>query len=582
MDSRKRQGLAFALIIGLSIGFAYLSTSLNVLGTTTVSRASWDVHFENVQVSEGSVYAEEPEIDENETTVSYNVHLDLPGDFYEFTVDAVNDGTIDAMIETFSNTEISSRVAQYLTYSVTYSDGGEIAQKDVLDAKSSTTYKIRVEYLKDIDASDLDENGVDLELSFGVEYVQSTVVKPVEFIKMVKTSALSDTGINFKEISSDSNGNGLYVMESTKNNTYPIYYYRGNVNNNNAKFAGFCWKIVRTTDTGGTKLLYNGTPNENGECTSTTGNATQIGFSAFNTNYTSVAYMGYMYGTVYESQSDKDIYDKYTYGSGFTFSDEDGTYTLTDQTTTTSRSVVEKHHYTCLDNTGTCSELYYVHAMNGTALYYIALKDGKSMEDALSEMQVNKNDSTIKIAVDNWFNNTFKTYFTNNNINFNDYLEDTIWCNDRSINSYGGWQASSGGLYNDLQYDPYRRMTNGKPSLICSNKNDSFTVEESATGNGALTYPVGLLTIDEVILAGGQSKKNENLYLYTGKRWATMSPQYYTAGAGYRYILNYNSISNYRLDVSQGLRPSISLKHELKVAVGGDGTSTNPYEFIVE
>ena len=172
MDSRKRQGLAFFLIIGLSIGFAFLSTSLNMLGQTTVARTSWDVHFENVQVSEDSVYASTPKIDENETTVSYNVHLDLPGDFYEFCVDAVNDGTLDAEIETFTSTEIDSRVLQYLSYSVTYSDGEEIGEHDVLEAGTSATYKVRVEYMKDIEASDLNEVGVDLELSFSVIYIK--------------------------------------------------------------------------------------------------------------------------------------------------------------------------------------------------------------------------------------------------------------------------------------------------------------------------------------------------------------------------------------------------------------------------
>lgn len=47
-------------------------------------------------------------------------------------------------------------------------------------------------------------------------------------------------------------------MPGTESNTNPIYYYRGAVDNNNVIFGGYCWQIVRTTDTGGIKMIYNG------------------------------------------------------------------------------------------------------------------------------------------------------------------------------------------------------------------------------------------------------------------------------------------------------------------------------------
>ena len=64
----------------------------------------------------------------------------------------------------------------------------------------------------------------------------------------------STPGIDFSAISSDTNGKGLYTLSSTSNDAYPIMYYRGDVDNN-VLFGGFCWKIVRTTDTGGIKLI---------------------------------------------------------------------------------------------------------------------------------------------------------------------------------------------------------------------------------------------------------------------------------------------------------------------------------------
>ena len=51
---------------------------------------------------------------------------------------------------------------------------------------------------------------------------------------------------------------GLYNGEGADTYANPVYYYKGNVENNNVLFGGFCWKIVRTTETGGVKLVYNG------------------------------------------------------------------------------------------------------------------------------------------------------------------------------------------------------------------------------------------------------------------------------------------------------------------------------------
>ena len=50
-----------------------------------------------------------------------------------------------------------------------------------------------------------------------------------------------ETGISFKEVSSDTNGKGIYIIANTKNDTYPILYYRGNVSNNYVAYAGYCW-----------------------------------------------------------------------------------------------------------------------------------------------------------------------------------------------------------------------------------------------------------------------------------------------------------------------------------------------------
>lgn len=130
-------------------------------------------------------------------------------------------------------------------------------------------------------------------------------VSTVDLVDTIKTEAVLDniastyvsssSGVDFSQPSSSTNGRGLYILHGTENTQNPIMYYRGAVQNNNIKFANFCWKIVRTTETGGVKLIYNGEPDENGQCTAV-GNST-IGTSNFNVNSNDNAYVGYMYGT---------------------------------------------------------------------------------------------------------------------------------------------------------------------------------------------------------------------------------------------------------------------------------------------
>ncbi len=122
----------------------------------------------------------------------------------------------------------------------------------------------------------------------------------------VSSTYVSSEGINFNNISSSTNGQGLYTYSSTSGNTYPIQYYRGDVNDNNVLFGGFCWKIVRTTDAGGVKLIYNGLPSGN-NCTATTGAstiATSSGIynSATSDDVGSLAMAGYVYGKQYNTE----------------------------------------------------------------------------------------------------------------------------------------------------------------------------------------------------------------------------------------------------------------------------------------
>jgi len=215
--------------------------------------------------------------------------------------------------------------------------------------------------------------------------------------KIMAYNSELDTGIKFYEVNGTTNGNGLYLREPTKNDTNPIYYYRGNINNNNVLYGNFCWKIVRTTETGGTKLIYNGAPTKVGDeyqCLNTTGDATQLsGTTAYSSSYNSPARVGYSYGTLYNYQIEYYTTSFRLNNKGFDssatlyyFADDvsyvSNKYTL-DSTAakpeTIDSSLVGK--WTIQNSssaTGTSSYAYYVYAVSGTTAYMYRVTGGST------------------------------------------------------------------------------------------------------------------------------------------------------------------------------------------------------------
>ena len=173
--------LLFILLVSISMGYALLRTNLTINGTSKIKGNTWDIHFENLNVTEGSVELSTEDsaavIDTTtKTDITYTVTLNQPGDYYEFTVDAVNAGSIDGMVESVTsklNDTVITTLPAYLDYSVSYSDGVEILPNQYLKAGETETYKVKIEFKKDISSSDLPTSVQTLTLDFGVAYIQA-------------------------------------------------------------------------------------------------------------------------------------------------------------------------------------------------------------------------------------------------------------------------------------------------------------------------------------------------------------------------------------------------------------------------
>ena len=358
---------------------------------------------------------------------------------------------------------------------------------------------------------------------------------------------------------------GLYNGEGADTYANPVYYYKGNVENNNVLFAGFCWKIVRTTETGGVKIVYNGVQKD-GSCNNT-GTDSQIGESKFNEKSTSPAYVGYMHNTVYPySSKSMSSQSNIVFGNSFD-NNNNGTYTLTGTKTVATWSsgynTINNNHYTCMTTGTTCSSIYYVYKTSSSYAYYITLTNGKSVNDALNEMlyadDVNKNDSTIKAYIDSWYESKIKGKYDKK-------LEDTVFCNDRGILNLNGWNPNGGDTTQSLQF---KKDNTSNKSLVCTNETDRFSISNP---KAKLSYPIGLLSIPELSLAGYRSGH----YFNNGNSVWLGSPfsfDYFNAGVRMAYS---GGFGGSYVSSSGGVRPSVSLKPNTEFTKG-DGSFTNPF-----
>ena len=345
-----------------------------------------------------------------------------------------------------------------------------------------------------------------------------------EYISKLANNGV-DSSINFGRASSSTNGDGINIVSGTETSSFPIYYYRGNITNNNIIYAGFCWKIVRTTETGGVKLIYNGTPT-NGKCNNIGKNSALKSNSAYNNNSGSPIYVGYMYGlTAY----------------------------------TTSQLSEYKNH---LEDTGLVPDTNTQTETIGTTRVNIA---GRHNQNAKS--------STIKIAIDKWYQSNIL------NASYEEMLEDTVWCNDRTVSTgtYSPDNFSRNSVFHYMSLD--RLSTNPyKPTLECSRNIDKFTVNAD-NGNGDLEYPIRLITADEMAFAGVGYSANADSYLVTGQLWWTLTPYSQESMTFVFLEVSVGRLGSNGVVLSNGVRPAVSLNNSV-LFKSGDGTTDSPY--IVE
>ena len=169
--------LVIVFVTTLSIAYAAVSRTLSINGTAKMDTANWDVHFDNLSKANLINTAEEvnePNYADNKGTIeNINVKLKNPKDEVIYTVDIVNDGTMDAEVTVTSITNFSEEESKLLDFGVYYSDGTKITKYDLLEAGQKKEVTIKLRYKDDITEFDLPEVPLTISFGFTINYIQS-------------------------------------------------------------------------------------------------------------------------------------------------------------------------------------------------------------------------------------------------------------------------------------------------------------------------------------------------------------------------------------------------------------------------
>ena len=206
---------------------------------------------------------------------------------------------------------------------------------------------------------------------------------------------------------------------------------------------------------------------------------------------------------------------------------------------------------------------------------YVGYMYGNPDGTKFDEVHTNTTSSTIKTTVDNWY----KTNIVDKG--FSSYVSNSAgFCGDRTLTGGDGISTS---IYS--YFGAYGRYEKNTAQFTCPNKErDLYTTTDSSIGNKALTYPVGLITYDELVFAGmDQRHINKLSWAYSTQHYWTLSPSRFNATLGdardwFQSSAGYLT-GLWHVASGLGARPVINLKSDTPIT-SGIGTANDP--FVVE
>ena len=498
-----------------------------------------------------------------------------------FTVKNESNGTYkyDIIIKDLVNT---FKTYKYLKYKITSTDGGynmtdysylpksntkedvALAYEVSIDKGKTHTYTIEIKYVNDESVDQSIDMGQSLSGTIYIREFTKPTMKLTD--KLMADNPTIGTRTTFTAFTETNTGTLYKATEQIgTNESKDVYYFAGDAKNNWVKFG-------KTTESSctykGKEVIY---ANMTNQTTKTPENETEC----TSTNICNVNRNGLYAVGLTESEC-----------SGM-----DGAKWITEKATWNGTSTKDIYWRIIRTNADGSIKLLYAGTSPDTEKAYIGMSAfNTSYNDpmyvgykygttgSLENNRLNTNDSTIKTYIDNWYKNNLTAYTK--------YLsKDAVYCNDRNLASEHGYSTTDSFRYYSLE----RIRTNKQPTYNCINMRDAFSVNNTSA---KLDYPVGLMTIDELSYAGGETGEPLTapyIWYYTNANgessyasatfWSLSPSGWFSSGSYVWFVLGSGSpgiLGEGGIFYSLAVRPSVSLL-SCNLISRGNGSPENPY-----
>ena len=497
-----------------------------------------------------------------------------------FTVKNESNGTYkyDIIIKDLVNT---FKTYKYLEYKITSTDGGynmtdysylpksstkedvALAYEVSIDKGKTHTYTIEIKYVND----EYVDQSIDMGQSLsGTIYIREFTKPTMKLTdKLMADNPTIGTRTTFTAFT-ETNTKTLYkaTEQIGTNPVKDVYYFAGDAKNNWVKFG-------KTTES---SCTYNNSEVYYADLSS----GTMVIRKPYNQEEclsSNVCTLGDLKGV--------GVTDNICTGNGGTLTGEKATWngaTTNDMYWRIIRTNADGSIKLLYAGTSPDSDKAYVGLSEFNTTYddpmYAGYKYGTT--GSLENNRLNTNDSTIKTYVDNWYKN--------NLIAYTKYLsKDAVYCNDRNLASGQTYSTTS-----NFDYASWERIgTNKQPTYNCTNMRDAFSVNNTSA---KLNYPIGLMSIDELSYAGGNSSTRLTapyVWYYTNANgessygsltFGSLSLVRWKGSYTLVWGINGSDSPGFLNGIHTGglhaVRPSVSLL-SCNLIFGGDGSPENPY-----
>ena len=484
----------------------------------------------------------------------------------------------DIIIKDLVNT---FKTYKYLQYKITSTDGGynmtdysyltksntkedvALAYEISIDKGKTHTYTIEIKYANDESVDQSIDMGKSLSGTIYIREFTKPIMKLTD--KLMADNPTIGTRTTFTAFTETNTGTLYKATEQIGTNPVKdVYYFAGDAKNNWVKFG-------KTTES---SCTYNNSEVYYADLSS----GTMVIRKPYNQEEclsSNVCTLGDLKGV--------GVTDNICTGNGGTLTGEKATWngtTTNDMYWRIIRTNADGSIKLLYAGTSPDSDKAYVGLSEFNTTYddpmYAGYKYGTT--GSLENNRLNTNDSTIKTYVDNWYKN--------NLIAYTKYLsKDAVYCNDRNLASGQTYSTTS-----NFDYASWERIgTNKQPTYNCTNMRDAFSVNNTSA---KLNYPIGLMSIDELSYAGGNSSTRLTapyVWYYTNANgessygsltFGSLSLVRWKGSYTLVWGINGSDSPGFLNGIHTGglhaVRPSVSLL-SCNLISRGDGSANNPY-----